>query len=87
MSPIAMPLPLRFNRSARRLIILGVAMASVMLPGGTAVHATESRASPPAEGAPAVSEETLRSLVALATDRKRHPLKVSSGATFKKVED
>lgn len=78
-----MPLSLRFNQSALRLIAPGVAMASVMLYSSAEVQAAESQPSSPADGtATPVSEETLRSLVALTIDRKRHPLKVEDVTAF-----
>ncbi len=71
-------------RGALRLIaFLGVTTGSVMLSGRTAVHAGESQPSSPANGtATPISEETLRSLVALTIDRKRHPLKVDDVTAF-----
>ena len=76
-----MPSQLRSTQSALRLSAL--AIASVMLSGRTAVRAGESQPSSPANGtATPVSEETLRSLVALAIDRKRHPIKVEDVTAF-----
>ena len=60
---------------------LGVTTGSTMI-FGAAVHAEKAPPSSSADGAAAVSEETLRSLVALVTDRKRHPLKVDDVTAF-----
>ena len=65
------------------LRLSAIAIASVTLFGTTPGRAEQPPASSPANGtATRVSEETLRSLVALATDRKRHPIKVEDVTAF-----